>query len=119
MLTNPLSNNLTSTSYSHTQQSSTNNMKLNSLNTFPPTQTSNTLRPTLQNSQFQLPNPLQQKLEQIPTFITHLPTILQILQMFLHTIQYHHLQYLKTPFHNRHISTLLLQYQNLLNLFMA
>ena len=32
------------------------NNQLNSLNTFPPTQTSNTIRPTLQNSQFQILN---------------------------------------------------------------
>ena len=55
-LTNPFSYNLTSTNSSHTQPSSTNNNQLNSLNTFPPTQTSNTIRPTLQNSQFQIPN---------------------------------------------------------------
>ena len=57
ILTNPLSYNLTSTNSSHTQQSSPNNSQLNSLNTFPPPQTPNTIRPTLQNSQFQLPNP--------------------------------------------------------------
>ena len=56
ILTNPLSYNLTSTNSSHTQQSSTNNIQLNSLNTFPPPQTSYTIRPTLQNSQFQIPN---------------------------------------------------------------
>ena len=55
ILTNPLSYNLTSTNSSHTQPSSTNNVHLNSLNTFPPTQTSNTNIPTLQNSQFQIP----------------------------------------------------------------
>ena len=56
ILTNPLSYNLTSTNSSHTQPSSTNNNQLNSLNTFPPTQTSNTIKPTLQNSQFPIPN---------------------------------------------------------------
>ena len=53
ILTNPLSYNLISTNSSHTQQSSTNNNRPNSLNTFPPPQTSNTITPTLQNSQFQ------------------------------------------------------------------
>ena len=57
IITNPISYKLTSTNSSHTQQSSTNNNQLNSLNTFPPTQTSNTIRPALQNSQFQIPNP--------------------------------------------------------------
>ena len=57
ILTNPLSYNITSTNSSHTQQSSTNNNRPNSLKTFPPSQTSNTIRPTLQNSQFQIPNP--------------------------------------------------------------
>ena len=57
ILTNPLSYNLTSTNSSHTQQSSTNNNRPNSLKTFPPPQTSNTITPTLQNSQFQIPNP--------------------------------------------------------------
>ena len=56
ILTNTLSNNLTSTNSSHTQQSSANNNRPNSLNTFPPPQTSNTITPTLQNSQFQIPN---------------------------------------------------------------
>ena len=119
ILTNSLSYNLRSTNSSQKQKSSTHNNQLNSLNTFPPPKTSNTIRPTLQNSQFQIPTPLQQTLELIFTFIIHLPTILKKLQMFLHTIQYHHLLYLKIPFHNRHISTFLLQYQNLLNLLMA
>ena len=34
----------------------TNKSQLNSLNTFPPTQTSDTARPTIQNSQFQIPS---------------------------------------------------------------
>ena len=55
ILTNPLSYNLTSTNSSHIQQSSTNNSRLNSLNTFPPPQTSNTITPTLQNPQFRIP----------------------------------------------------------------
>ena len=58
ILTNPSSYNLTSTNSNHTQQSSTNNNRINSINnTSPPSQTSNTLPPTLQNSQFQIPNP--------------------------------------------------------------
>ena len=57
ILTNPLSYNLTSTHSSHIQQSSTNNNRPNSVNSFPPSKTSNTIRPTLQNSQFQIPNP--------------------------------------------------------------
>ena len=57
ILTNPLSYNLTSTNSSHTQQSQTNNNRPNSLNTFSPQHTSNTITPTLQNSQFQIQNP--------------------------------------------------------------
>ena len=57
ILTNPLSYNLTSTNSSHIQQSSTNNNRPNSLNTFPPSKRSNAIRPTLQISQFQIPNP--------------------------------------------------------------
>ena len=56
ILTNPLSYNLTSTNSSHIQQSSTNNIRPNSSNTFPPSQMSNTIGPTLQNSQFQTSN---------------------------------------------------------------
>ena len=50
ILTIPLSYNLTSTNPSHTQQSQTNNNRPNSLNTFPPQHTSNTITPTLQTS---------------------------------------------------------------------
>ena len=57
ILTNPLSYNLTSTNSSHIQQYSTNNNTINSLNNASTSQTSNTLPPTLQNSQFQIPNP--------------------------------------------------------------
>ena len=57
ILTNPLSYNLTSTNSSHIQQSSTNNNRPNSLNTFPPSKRSNAIRPTIQISQFQIPNP--------------------------------------------------------------
>ena len=56
ILTNLLSYNLTSTNSSHTQQSQTNNKQPISLNTFPPPQTSNTITPTLENSQFQKQN---------------------------------------------------------------
>ena len=68
ILTNPLSYNLTSTNSSHIQQSSTNNNRPNSLNIFPPSQTSNTIRPTLQNSQFQLPNPSSTTIRTNPHF---------------------------------------------------
>ena len=56
ILTNPLSYNLTSTNSSHTQQSQTNNNRPNSLRTFPPQHTFNTITHTLQNSQFQIQN---------------------------------------------------------------
>ena len=56
ILTNPLSYNLTSTNSSHTQQSQTTNNRPNSLNTLPPPQTSNTITPILQTSQFQIQN---------------------------------------------------------------
>ena len=57
ILINPLSYNLTSTNPSHTQQSQTNNNRPNSINTFPPQHMSNAITPTLQTSQFQIPNP--------------------------------------------------------------
>ena len=57
ILTNPLSYNLTSTKPSHTQQSQTNHTGLIPLNTFPSQHTSNTITPTLQTSQFQIPHP--------------------------------------------------------------
>ena len=68
ILTNPLSYNLTSTNSSHIQQSSTNNIRSNSLNTFPPSQMSNTIRPTLQNSQFQISNPPSTTIRTNPHF---------------------------------------------------
>ena len=68
ILTNPLSYNLTSTKSSHTQQSSTNNNRINSLNTPPSSQTSNTTTPALQNSQFQLPNPPSTTIKTNPYF---------------------------------------------------
>ena len=57
ILTNPLSYNLTSTNPSHTQQSQTNHNRLNPLNTLPSQHTPNTITPTLQSSQFQIPHP--------------------------------------------------------------
>ena len=68
ILTNPLSYNLISTNASHTQQSSTNNNRPRSLNTFPPSQTFNTITPTLQNSQFQKPNPPSTHIRTNPHF---------------------------------------------------
>ena len=44
---------------------------------------------------------------------------LNISPMLLHTIQYNQLQYLKLLFHNQHLSNLLLQYQNRLNVLMV
>ena len=68
ILTNPLSYYLTSTNSSHTQQSSTNNNRPNSLNTFLLPQTSNTIPPTLQNTQFQTPNPPSTNIRTNPHF---------------------------------------------------
>ena len=67
ILTNPLSYNLKSTNSSHTQQSQTNNNRHNSLNTFPP-QTSNTITPTLENSQLQIHNPPSTSIRTNPHF---------------------------------------------------
>ena len=50
------------------QQSSTNNTTSNSLNIFPPSQMSNTIRPTLQNSQFQILNPPSTTIRTNPHF---------------------------------------------------
>ena len=68
ILANSVSYNLTSTNSSQTQQSNTNNNRPDSLNTFPPPQTSNTIIPTLQNSQFQIPNPPSTKIRTNPYF---------------------------------------------------
>ena len=68
ILTNPLSYNHTSTNSSHIQQSSTNNTRSNSLNTLPHSQMSNTIRPTLQNSQFQISNPPSTTIRTNPHF---------------------------------------------------
>ena len=57
ILTNPLSYNLTSTNPSHTQQSQINYNTHNQLNTLSSQHTSNTITPTLQTSQFHIPNP--------------------------------------------------------------
>ena len=68
ILTNPLSYNLTSTNSSHTQQSSTNNNRPNSLNTFPLPQISNTITHTSQNSLSQIPNPPTTNIRTNPHF---------------------------------------------------
>ena len=68
ILTNPLSYNPTSTNPSHTQQSQTNNNRPNSLNTFSSQHTSNTITPTLQTSQFQIPNPPSTTIRTTPHF---------------------------------------------------
>ena len=68
ILTNPLSYNLTSTNPRHTQQSHTNNNKFNSLDIFPPQHMSNTITPSLQTSQFQLPNPPSTTIRTNPLF---------------------------------------------------
>ena len=104
--TNSLSNNLTSTNPGNTQHSTTNNNQLNPSNTFLPSQTFNTARNTLQNTQFQIPNPIQ-ILELILTLILHLQTLLQIHpihqipQRDVRAIQYHHLKFLTLKFHNQ------------------
>ena len=68
ILTNPLSYNLSRTNSSHTHQSQTNNNQPNSLNTFPPPQTSNTITLTLQKSQFQIHNPPSTTIRTNPHF---------------------------------------------------
>ena len=68
ILTNPLSYNLTSTNSSHTQQPQTNNNRPNSLNTFPPQHTSNTITPTLQTSQLQIQHPPSTTIRTNPHF---------------------------------------------------
>ena len=79
ILTNSLSYSLTSTNSSHTQQSSTNNNRPNSLNTFPPPQTSKTITPTLQNSHFQIPNPSSTNIRTNPHFHnTHITSFTNI-----------------------------------------
>ena len=56
ILTNPLSYSLTSTNPSHPQQSQINYNTPNQLNTLSSQHTSNTITPTLQTSQFHIPN---------------------------------------------------------------
>ena len=118
ILTNPLSYNLTSTNPSHTQQSQTKNNRPNSFNTFPSQHTSNTITPTLQTSQFQIQNPPSTTIRTNSHFHNTSSTSLSTFQITLHTILHHRLPYLTILFHTQHISTLLLQYQNPLNLLM-
>ena len=68
ILTNPLSYNLTSTNPNHLQQPHTKNNTTNSLNTIPLQHISNTITPTLQTSQFQLPNPPSTTIRTNPHF---------------------------------------------------
>ena len=79
ILTNPLSYNLTSTNPSHTQQSQINYNTHNQLNTLSSQHTSNTITPTLQTSQFQIPNPPSTTIRTNPHFYntptTSLPNI--------------------------------------------
>ena len=79
ILTNPLSYNLTSTNPSHTQQSQINYNPHNQLNTLSSQHTSNTITPTLQTSQFHIPNPPSTTIRTNPhlhsTSTTSLPNI--------------------------------------------
>ena len=79
ILTNPLSYSLTSTNPSHTQQSQINYNTPNPLNTLSSQHTSNTIIPTLQTSQFQIPNPPSTTIRTNPhyynTSTTSLPNI--------------------------------------------
>ena len=79
ILTNPLSYSLTSTNPSHTQQSQINYNTPNPLNTLSSQHTSNTIIPTLQTSQFQIPNPPSTTIRTNPHFYntstTSLPNI--------------------------------------------
>ena len=79
ILTNPLSYNLTSTNPSHTQQSQINYNTHNQLNTLSSQHTSNTITPTLQTSQFHIPNPPSTTIRTNPhlhsTSTTSLPNI--------------------------------------------
>ena len=68
ILTNPLSYSLTSTNPSHTQQSQINYNTPNPLNTLSSRHTSNTITPTLQTSQFQIPNPPSTTIRTNPHF---------------------------------------------------
>ena len=79
ILTNPLSYSLTSTNPSHTQQSQINYNTSNQLNTLSSQRTSNTITPTLQTSQFHIPNPPSTTIRTNPHFhstsTTSLPNI--------------------------------------------
>ena len=79
ILTNPLSYNLTSSNPSHTQQSQINYNTHNQLNTLSSQHTSNTITPTLQTSQFQIPHPPSTTIRTNPHFhstsTTSLPNI--------------------------------------------
>ena len=79
IITNPLSYSLTSTNPSHTQQSQINYNTSNQLNTLSSQHTSNTITPTLQTSQFHIPNPPSTTIRTNPhlhsTSTTSLPNI--------------------------------------------
>ena len=68
ILTNPLSYSLTSTNPSHPQQSQINYNTTNQLNTLSSEYTSNTITPTLQTSQFHIPNPPSTTIRTNPHF---------------------------------------------------
>ena len=118
ILINPLSYNLTSTNPSHTQQYQTNYNTHNQLNTLSSQHTSNTIPPTLQTSQFHIPNPpsttirtnthfrntstTSTNISNNPTYNTTPPPTIS-----------------NTLYHTQHILILLLLYQNPLNLLMA
>ena len=68
ILTNPLSYSLTSTNPSHKQQSQINYNTSNQLNTLSTQHTSNTITPTLQTSQFHIPNPPSTTIRTNPHF---------------------------------------------------
>ena len=68
ILTNPLSYSLTSTNPSHPQQSQINYNTPNQLNTLSSQHTSNTITPTLQTSQFHIPNPPSTTIRTNPHF---------------------------------------------------
>ena len=110
ILTNPLSYSLTSTNPSHTQQSSQYITQ--------PQHTSNTITPTLQTSQFHIPNPPSTTIRTNPHFHNTSILLQLIFQIILRTIQHPHLLYLITLCHTQRILILLLLYQNPLNLLM-
>ena len=68
ILPNPLSYSLTSTNPSHPQQSQRNYNTPNQLNTLSSQHTSNTITPTLQTSQFHIPNPPSTTIRTNPHF---------------------------------------------------